>query len=477
MTDLRAYGGLRTSSVAPEQAGGPERAHALLRLTGCTGRFWRDALLRRVLVAADFATLVITAGALAAWGRNNDARTLLLFVPMWLVLAKLIGLYDRDQRSLRHLTVDEVPTIAFWSLAGSAVMTVVSIALNESAFVAADRVRLWVLVMALALVLRSVGRWVFRRTTPRERALIVGDGVLADATRRKLQLFPDIHVALVGQVSDLDDLPAAVADHHADHVLLATETLHENTLVGLLSACRTSQTKLSIVPPACGIFGTAAHLEHIGELPMLDYNTWHVSRSTLLLKRCLDVAVAVPALFVLSPLFALIAIAIKLDSPGPVFFAQMRGGLHGRPFRMLKFRTMVADAEKQLPGLVKFEELREPMFKMSHDPRVTRVGPFLRHWSIDELPQLFNVLGGSMSLVGPRPEQMELIVRYRDEHRFRLAVKPGMTGPMQVYGRGELTFNERLAVEREYIENLSLVRDAQILAMTPSAVMRGHGAY
>ena len=151
------------------------------------------------------------------------------------------------------------------------------------------------------------------------------------------------------------------------------------------------------------MFGTAAHLEHIGEMPMLDYNTWDVSRSTLLMKRALDVAVALPAVVLLSPVFALIAIAIKLDSRGPVFFAQMRAGLDGAPFRMFKFRTMIADAEEQLASLVRLDELREPMFKLQRDPRVTRVGRFLRRSSLDELPQLLNILGGSMSLVGPAP--------------------------------------------------------------------------
>ena len=138
---------------------------------------------------------------------------------------------------------------------------------------------------------------------------------------------------------------------------------------------------------------------------------------------------------------------------------------------------MDVDAEARLPQLVPFDSLRDPMFKLPDDPRVTRIGRFLRRWSLDELPQLFNIVGGSMSLVGPRPEQVELVARYEPEQRFRLMVKPGLTGPMQVYGRGRLTFDERLAVEREYIENLSLRRDLHLLALTVSAVWAGRGAY
>ena len=157
--------------------------------------------------------------------------------------------------------------------------------------------------------------------------------------------------------------------------------------------------------------------------------------------------------------------------------SRARAGQHGRPFRMLKFRTMVADAEARLPQLVPFESLRDPMFKLRDDPRVTRMGRILRRTSLDELPQLVNVLLGQMSLVGPRPEQLDLVERYRPEHRFRLEVKPGLTGPMQVFGRGQLTFEERLAVEREYIENLSIGRDLRILALTAAAVFSGKGAF
>jgi lipopolysaccharide/colanic/teichoic acid biosynthesis glycosyltransferase len=138
---------------------------------------------------------------------------------------------------------------------------------------------------------------------------------------------------------------------------------------------------------------------------------------------------------------------------------------------------MRADAEDILPTLVRLDELREPVFKLERDPRVTRFGRFLRRTSLDELPQLVNVLRGEMSLVGPRPEQVELVRRYRPEHRFRLAVKPGLTGPMQVFGRGALSFEERLAVERDYIENLSISRDLRILALTVPSVLAGNGAY
>jgi len=245
----------------------------------------------------------------------------------------------------------------------------------------------------------------------------------------------------------------------------------------LVKVCRRDGLKLSVVPPARAMFGTAVQLHHIADLPLIEYSTWDVPRSTMMLKRIIDVVLSAAALALLAPVLIAVAIAVKLTSHGPVLFVQARAGRRGVPFRMLKFRTMVADAERRLGELVDIDGIDQPAFKLPHDPRVTSVGRFLRRTSLDELPQLFNVLRGDMSLVGPRPEQVELVERYAPEHRFRLEVRPGLTGPMQVYGRGALRFDERLAVEREYIENLSLRRDLRILLLTLAAVFRGHGAY
>jgi lipopolysaccharide/colanic/teichoic acid biosynthesis glycosyltransferase len=215
----------------------------------------------------------------------------------------------------------------------------------------------------------------------------------------------------------------------------------------------------------------------VAELPFVEYHTGDASVSTHMLKRASDIVVSAAALVVVSPVLVVAAIAIKLDSRGPVLYVQRRAGLEGRPFRMLKFRTMVDGAHHRLEEVVQLDGLDDPMFKLRDDPRVTRAGRILRRWSLDELPQLLNVLRGDMSLVGPRPEQVELVERYRPEHRFRLDARPGMTGPMQVFGRGDLAFDERLAVEREYIENVSLGRDIRILAMTIPVVISGRGAF
>ena len=180
---------------------------------------------------------------------------------------------------------------------------------------------------------------------------------------------------------------------------------------------------------------------------------------------------------VLLPVAAVVGLAVRLDCKSPINFPQRRAGRHGRPFRIYQFRTMACDAEARLSEVVCLNGLPERVFKLEHDPRVTRVGRYLRRSSLDELPQIVNVLKGDMSLVGPRPEQVELVERYSADQRFRLNVKPGITGPMQVFGRGQLTLEERLAVEREYIENHSIARDGLILALTIGVVAGRRGAY
>ncbi|HHW89118.1 MAG TPA: glycosyltransferase [Chloroflexi bacterium] len=196
-----------------------------------------------------------------------------------------------------------------------------------------------------------------------------------------------------------------------------------------------------------------------------------------LIKRSIDVFGALVGLVVSIPFVAVAALAIKLDSPGPVFFWQVRVGENGRLFRIVKLRTMVADAEARLDALVDLDALAEPAFKLKHDPRVTRVGRLLRRTSLDEAPQFYNVLRGDMSLVGPRPEEVRIVQLYRDDQRRRLAVKPGMTGPMQISGRGDLAFAERLQLELDYIEHYSLRRDLEILLRTIPAILHGNGAH
>jgi len=443
-------------------------------------RLRRDPLLRRMVGVADVGTAAI-AGSVLAIGADapGAAAAIVVVVVLWVVVAKVGGLYDRDHRALRHRTVDEIPALAFCSLISVVVASGVLDLLGWHE--AANGPALTAAVVALVAggLLRALARCLFRLLVPPERTLIVGSGPLADAARRKFELFPDIHVAVVGEqaVGAPHDLsPVLSAMPSLDRIVVAAQTIDEALISQLVGACRRERVKLSVIPPARGMFGTAVQLNHIADLPVVEYNTWDISRSTVLLKRIVDISVSLVALAALAPLLAAVALAVKLDSRGSILYIQRRAGKGGRPFALIKFRTMVPDAERLLDALVRLDELPEPAFKVADDPRVTRVGRLLRRWSVDELPQLFNVLRGDMSLVGPRPEQVDLVRRYAPQHLFRLSVRPGVTGPMQVYGRGALSFEERLAVEREYVENLSLARDLRILWLTLGAVISGRGA-
>jgi len=174
---------------------------------------------------------------------------------------------------------------------------------------------------------------------------------------------------------------------------------------------------------------------------------------------------------------AIAAVAIKLDSSGPVIFSQERAGENGVPFRVFKLRTMILGAEGRVDEVLAQNSLTGPVYKIPNDPRVTRVGKLLRRWSFDEIPQFWNVLRGEMSLVGPRPEETWVVSQYNDQQRQRLAVKPGLTGPMQVGGRGELDMDERLALELDYIKNYSVWADLTIIFRTIPAMISGKGAF
>ena len=469
MSELEIVPGARTGSSRDRSA-----------VDHISAQYGAEPLLRRMLALADVLAISAAAVFVGLWGSGvAGALLLVLSAPIWIVTAKLAGLYDRDHRTLRHLTVDELPWLLVWTLSSTALLTLLLVPFRALDLSSDDRLVVWGTVLGLGFSLRAGMRALWRRITPAQRVLIVGDGPLAHAVVRKLELFPDIHAEIAGRTEscsalreDLDELRTDL-----DRIVIACSELSEELLEKLLPFCRLRRLKLTVIPPTRGMFGTATHLTHIADLPLLDYNTWDISRTTVGLKRAFDMGVAVGGLILASPLFVLVGLATLLDSGLPIFFRQTRAGERGRPFQMLKFRTMVRDAETMLAELVPFEELDAPMFKLKADPRVTRVGRLLRRTSIDELPQLINVLRGEMSIVGPRPEQLDLVDRYAPEHQFRLQIKPGITGPMQVYGRGELTFDERLAVEREYVENLSLARDLRILVMTLPAVFGRRGAF
>lgn len=469
-----------------------------------TGRFGRsagarkDALRRRLLFTADVLTFLLAVGAMTVVEGTRDPLWALVTLPGWILVAKLEELYDADHPKIWHLTLDEAQDIFHWITLSVAATLFFIRALPDVTLTVDSAIALYVTALAAAFLLRAAARAIWRRLVPPEQALVLGSGALADAVARKLALEPGHHLSVLEigtsataalngdgghrqapRFEDLSkqDLKALVAESGAERVVLAMPELDESTLARVVSVCRSEGVKLSVMPPMRAMLGTAVRLSHIAELPVIEYGTWGTSWSSMVVKRAIDVVLSALVLVVLSPLMLLIALAVKLDSRGSALFKQLRAGRRGRPFRILKFRTMCQDAEERISEVVSLENLSEPMFKVRDDPRVTRVGRFLRRTSLDELPQLINVLRGEMSLVGPRPEEIWLVERYGETERFRLEMRPGLTGPMQVHGRGELNFQERMAVEREYVENYSLRKDLKILLRTAVTVLRPKGAF
>jgi exopolysaccharide biosynthesis polyprenyl glycosylphosphotransferase len=473
---------------------------------------WKDGLRRRMLAFAD-----LTAGALAiaVGGALHDVEGAIwcaVLLPVWVVTAKGHGLYDEDHARIAHLTSDELPRLFSWATASVAI-TGLSLELVSSdppshlAWVEG-----WATALGAAFLGRVVMRSLWRRLVPPEKGLVVGDADLAGRIMRKLALESGHHLAValytgpdlrsvdpethdgapVGSVAngngrvhsgvdssrlDIDHLQSMIEQGGFERLVVAVNDLDDRTLSSVVAICRCLRVKLSVAPPLGVTLGTAVRLNHLAELPVVEFKTWDPSRSTMALKRALDVVGGIALLALVAPAMAVIAVLIRLDSRGPGLFKQRRAGRHGAPFLMFKFRTMVADAETRIADVVDLDALAEPMFKLTVDPRVTRIGRFLRRTSLDELPQLFNVLRGDMSLVGPRPEEVRLVDRYGDDQRFKLEMRPGLTGPMQVHGRGDLAFQERLAVEREYIDNYSLAMDVKILLRTLPVAIRGLGAF
>jgi exopolysaccharide biosynthesis polyprenyl glycosylphosphotransferase len=436
-------------------AGAPDRAPG-------EPRWWRDVRRRRLLALADCCAVGV---GLAVVLPPERAIWLIAFLPVWVLVAKLAGLYDADHRAMRHLTVDEAPSICAWGVIGTVAVSLLAGLTPAGALSVGDLALVVVVAVAADFALRVTARAIWRASTPPERVLIVGGGALAHAMKRKIMLFSDLH---------MEPIENGHATRWIDRVVLARERIDAVQIAVIADLCNQHEAKLSLVSPLRAQ-ATPHAISRLAELPIFEYYTFDVSRSTMMLKRALDLIVGIPLALLVAPFVPPIALAIWLEDRGPILFKQRRAGLRGKPFELRKFRTMHVGAERSLDELL--DQLPEPMFKFREDPRVTRVGRVLRRLSLDELPQIWNLLRGDMSLVGPRPEQLELVERYSPEHRFRLGVKPGLTGPMQVHGRGELTFDERLAVELDYVEHLSIGRDLRILALTPVSVVRGTGAF
>lgn len=277
-----------------------------------------------------------------------------------------------------------------------------------------------------------------------------------------------------GIIGRISDLAALARTAFIDEVILAAPCDRAVTHHVLLEA-RRLRLDVEIVPELFGCTPAAVAVESVGDLPMICLHAERLPATSLGCQRLLDVIGAAFAMIVLAPLLAAIAALIKLDSPGPVLYSARRAGRKGMPFRCLKFRTMVSNADELKELLRQSNQRSGPFFKIAADPRITGIGRFLRRYSLDELPQLWNVLQGEMSLVGPRPHPMDDFAGYLTEHLARLDMTPGITGLWQVTARRDPSFQRGMELDREYIQKWSLGLDLQILIKTFSAVVRGGG--
>jgi exopolysaccharide biosynthesis polyprenyl glycosylphosphotransferase len=285
-------------------------------------------------------------------------------------------------------------------------------------------------------------------------------------------------IAGVPAFTGFDQVPAVVRWSEADTVaVLACPEMSGHRLRQLAWDLEKTGTDLCVAPALLDVAGPRTTIRPVAGLPLLHMDHPGFTGGKLVIKLVFDKVIAFAVLVLSAPVFGLLALAIRLSDGPPVFFEQVRVGKDGRQFVLHKFRSMVRDAEVRLAVLAESNQQRGPLFKMRNDPRVTRVGRWMRRWSLDELPQLVNVLTGDMSLVGPRPALPREAAQYGEIVRRRLAVKPGMTGLWQVNGRADLSWNESVRLDLRYVEHWSLMLDLQILWKTCSAVLRGSGAY
>jgi exopolysaccharide biosynthesis polyprenyl glycosylphosphotransferase len=418
---------------------------------------------------------------------------LAVIIPLWALIFYASGLYGK--RAVRSLKT-EVSRLAR-ALAIATLLLTTVIFVGKLDYVSRPIVAVFILLNALFVEGgRSLVRALVVETSLRRRVLIAGglEEVLEAAER--VDAHRDWGLEIAGFISDgtwndpgnlphpvlglSHQIPRLVLDGTViDEVLFVPATGHideitmiEPVLLRLQELGIVTRVVVNFLPRSL----SHVSFEEFGGIPLLTFSTAPRDELLLFIRRCIDVAVALALLVLLSPALLLIGAAVKLTSRGPVLFRQQRCGLHGRPFTFLKFRSMTAGAEELKPALAPYNEMDGPAFKMTNDPRVTGVGRFLRRTSLDELPQLWNILRGDMSFVGPRPAVLDEVRQYEPWQRRRLSMPPGLTCLWQISGRSDLTFDEWMRLDLEYIDNWSLWLDFKIAARTIPAVLFARGA-
>lgn len=444
-----------------------------------------------VAVAVAFAVGLLVSSRASTWAIDPTLAiygTPVAIALMWLVMLALRGSYD--QRII-GLGTEEIRRVV------SATLYTFAIVAGISYLIRADISRAYAFVsLPLGLLLIVVGRFAWRGWLYRQRerkayqngTLIIGSGPASDELVERLERDSYAGYRVVGRypapatsIGGIDDWLAGLADTVDEHEVAAiaiapSETITSETIRQVAWQLEGRAVDLLIAPAMMDISGPRLSVRPAAGLPLLHLDEASLTKPQRFAKRALDLAGSLTLIAVLSPVMVAAAIAVRLSSKGPVIFRQTRIGRAGEPFTMLKFRTMVQNADELREQLRVEHDLDDPMFKLADDPRITKPGRFLRRWSLDELPQLFNVAGGSMSLVGPRPHPLDDVNRYELAAYRRLALKPGLTGLWQVEGRSDLDWSEALQLDLYYVESWSLSGDVVLLARTIRAVLQGRGA-
>jgi exopolysaccharide biosynthesis polyprenyl glycosylphosphotransferase len=394
--------------------------------------------------------------------------------------------------------LDEVYVLLNGTTTATLLMMALTFAVRPLVYSRAVYLYAGVLTVLLLGCARAAERVVQARLRQRgigvNRVLIVGAGEVGRALMRNIVAQPDLGYQIVGFVDDhherghtdigrfkalgeTDKLPCVLRDLSVDEVIITLPWKAREKIIAIMELCQRMGISSEVVPDLFQLTLSRVTIDDVGGVPLIGVREPRIGTWNTVLKRTIDLVGSLVLLMLLMPFFVLVAIVIKLDSPGPIIFRQKRIGREGRPFITYKFRTMREGAEEEQPQLLEFNEADGPLFKIRNDPRHTRLGRWLRRMSIDELPQLLNVVRGEMSLVGPRPPVVSEVEHYQEWHRERFQVCPGMTGLWQVSGRSELPFDEMCMLDIYYIENWSPWLDFWIMLRTIPTVLLARGAY
>ena len=420
------------------------------------------------------------------------------FLILYVILTPVFFVVDGVYRTWPRSWMDQVYRITNATAKVTVLMLAVTFVFRPRYYSRVMLVEVGLLTIGLLALVRGAEglaiAYLRRRGVGIKRVVIVGAGEIGRTVMRTIVARPDLGYRVVGFVDDnpekgytdigrfkalgpLDNLPTILDEEQPNEVIITLPWMYHRKIMGIVRECERRGVRPRIVPDLFQMSLTQVNVEDLGGVPLIGVRTVAISKGALLVKRLIDVTVAAVGLVLCAPLFLLIALAIRLDSPGPIIFRQTRVGLRGRHFEIYKFRSMHVGAEEQQDMLADMNEADGPIFKIRDDPRLTRVGRILRRLSMDELPQLVNVLRGEMSLVGPRPPIPAEVEKYQEWHKKRLEAPPGMTGLWQVSGRSRLSFDEMVLLDIYYIENWSLWLDFKILMRTIPKVLLGEGAY